>query len=130
MTGVSEAQSQINDLDHFLLASGQTATLRRTYGTDLVASDVAVQIRLDGYDPSALGGEITQQDQQFILSPTQINDEGWPGYIPGQDEDIDNRVPRRNDVIVTQRGILTVQAANGIYIGDVLVRINGKVRGN
>ncbi len=85
---------------------------------------------LRGYKPEELVGEITQQDQDFILSPTEINNARWPGYFSTQTKNNDARIPRRNDVIISTRGNLSVQAAAGIYIGETLVRIEGRVRGS
>lgn len=120
----------IQRLDDALAEAGSDVILRRVFSTALVPYDVTVRARIDGYTPVELVGEITQQDQRFIISPTQIDAAGWPGYTTGQNPNIDNRIPRKNDVLITARGKLTVQAANGFYIDDALVRIEGRVRGN
>lgn len=123
-------KSIIADLDSALEEAGESITLRRTVGTQLIPFDVEnIRAVLVGYEPEELVGEITQQDQKFILSPTEINRHQWPGFRTGTTTATDDRVPRKNDIIISSRGKLTVQAASGRYVQDVLVRIEGRVRG-
>lgn len=125
------AEEMIAALDAALEASGEDAILRRTYGTQLIPVDVTVRVLLRGYQPNELVGQIFQQDQAFILSPTAIIRAQWPGAAPvPAGPPTDKRVPRQNDALITNRGRLTVQAAAGIYPGGTLVRIEGRVRGS
>lgn len=119
-------------LDDSLARRGETVTLRRVVGAaNQVFIDVTVRVLLRGYAPNELVGGITQQDQAFILSPTQIDAAQWPGGTPPTSgPPVDQRIPRLNDRLITTRGVLTVQAAAGIYVGDVLVRIEGRARGS
>lgn len=126
----ADPESLIFDLDESLGEVGESVTLRRTFGTELMPIDVVCRTVLRGYQPQELVGEITQQDQNFILSPTEINNARWPGYFSTQSIGVDARIPRKNDVIISTRGNLSVQAAAGIYINNVLVRIEGRVRGS
>ena len=120
----------IAELDEDLAAGGEDAILRRSFGTQQIPVDVSVRVHLRGYDPSELVGLITQQDQKFIMSPTQIDQAQWPGAtVPQAPPPNDKRVPKLNDTLVTTRGKLAVQAAAGIYVRDVLVRIEGRARG-
>ena len=124
-------ESIIADLDFALAEAGENVTLRRNAGTQLIPFDVEnIKAIMRGYAASELVGEITQQDQSFILSPTEINRYQWPGFRTGTTSAIDDRVPRKNDIIISSRGKLTVQAATGIYVQNVLVRIEGRARGN
>lgn len=118
-------------LDASLTRRGEDVTLRRTFGTQLIPVDVTVRARMRGYQPNELVGGITQQDQAFILSPTQIDRAQWPGasVVPAGPP-VDQRVPRLNDVLLTTRGKLTVLAAAGIYVDGVLVRLEGRARGS
>lgn len=120
----------IFDLDQALEEVGEEIILRRTFGTELMPIDVKCRTILRGYQPQELVGEITQQDQNFILSPTEINNHRWPGYFSTQSKNVDDRIPRKNDVIISTRGNLSVQAAAGFYVNDILVRIEGRVRGS
>lgn len=123
-------ESLISKLDAFLEKAGEDITLRRLYSTNRIASDVEVRAVVRGYDPQELVNEITQQDQKVIISPTEINNLGWPGpdFNPGLDSN-DIRIPKKNDEVLTSRGKLTVQAGVGFYIQDILVRIEMRVRG-
>lgn len=121
----------IQHLDDALSAAGQNVTLRRSYGTPATPTnvDVVVRVHIRGFEPREVGGEVQQQDQKFILSPTQIDSANWPGIIPGQNLSIDNRIPRLNDYMLTTRGTTRIQAASGLYVDNVLVRIEGQIRG-
>lgn len=123
-------ESIIFDLDQAIAEAGEIVILRRTFSTNLIPFDVNVGMILRGYDSQDLVGEITQQDQKFIQSPTEIIESQWPGFQTGQNSSVDNRIPRKNDIIISSRGKLTIQAAAGFYIQNILVRIEGRARGN
>jgi len=113
----------IKSLDGALAAGGQTVTLRK-----LPTTDVVCPAAVRGYQPQELTSNITQQDSKVILSPTQINAAIWPGtQVPGQ-EDI--RIPSKNrgDLCQINGKFRTIQASVGIYVQDVLVRIELQVR--
>lgn len=118
MTPVAE----IAKLDRMLADRGTTMTLRRGSAT------VAVRVFLSR-KPAAdqLTAQQISQEQDFVMSPTEIVAAGWPGGdLSGFP---DPRIPRKGDVLVTTRGPLTVQDAAGREIGGVLIRIDGKVKG-
>lgn len=120
-------------LDASLARRGENVTLRRAVGAaNQQVIDVRIRTLLRGYAPNELVGDIKQQDQAFILSPTQINAAQWPGGTPPPQSGppVDQRIPQLHDRLVTTRGVLTVQAAAGIYMADVLVRIEGRARGS
>lgn len=122
---------RIARLDAALARVGEDAKLRRAFGTQAIPVDVTIRVQLRGYQPHELVGPITQQDQSFIASPSQINRAQWPGAaVPPAGPPVDQRIPRLNDRLITTRGVLTVQAAAGIYERDTLVRIEGRARGS
>lgn len=123
-------QELIADLDEGLREAGTSVKLIRYYGENRIPSEVDLQAVLRGYSANEIAGDIQQTDQMFIISPSEINLAGWPGYHNNEPTAIDLRVPRKNDQILTDRGKLTVQEAEGIYVQEVLVRINGRARGN
>jgi hypothetical protein len=121
---------EIDALDRALKRTGQTITLRKINGTaglnptDLVGIPAAIR----GYTPEELTSDITQQDSKVIISPTQINTAVWPGIqVSGQ---ADIRIPSKNrgDLCFVNGVKRAVQAAVGIYVQDVLVRIEAQVR--
>jgi hypothetical protein len=120
------ADEVLGELDAALAEVGETVRLLRMTGTGAqsrVLQEVSCRMTLRGYAPNEVvqGSGITQQDQRMILSPTRLIAENWPG---------DGKyVPRAGDRIVSTRGVLTVQAAAGIYVDDRLVRIEGQARG-
>jgi len=129
---VSEVNPQelINDLDEGLREAGTSVKLIRLYGEARTPVEVDLKMVLRGYSATEIAGDIQQTDQMFIASPTEINLVGWPGYHNNEPSTIDLRIPRKNDQIITDRGKLTVQEAEGIFVQEVLVRINGRARGN
>lgn len=125
-----DPQALIADLDDALAEVGAEATLVRLYGTNRTESRVDLKVVLRGYKAEEITGEIQQTDQAFIMSPTEINNKPWPGFHSNEPENIDLRIPRKNDQILASRGKLTVQEADGIWVQGTLVRIEGRVRGN
>lgn len=114
---------EIDALDKSLARAGQTVTLRR-----LPTTDVICPASIRGYTPQELTSNITQQDSKVILSPTQINAAIWPGTQVPTLPDI--RIPSKNrgDLCEINGVFRTVQAGVGIYVQDVLVRIELQVR--
>lgn len=110
---------EIDALDRGLARSGQTVTLRRVPMVDLASIPAVVR----GYQSAELVDGITQQDSFVIISPTQINAATWPGV--GQ-----SPIPSKNrgDICIINGVPRWVQAGVGIYVKDVLVRIEFRVR--
>lgn len=110
---------EIDALDRGLARSGQTVTLRRPPAVDLAGIPAVVR----GYQPNELTEGITQQDSLVIISPTQINAAVWPGV--GQ-----SPIPSKNrgDSCIINGVTRSVQAGVGIYVRNVLVRIEFQVR--
>lgn len=115
---------EIEALDRALARSGQLVTLRALPTNDLASIPALVR----GYRPEELTSSISQQDSLVILSPTKINAAVWPGVqVPGQK---DTRIPSkgRGDICIINNVQRAVQAGVGIYVKDVLVRIEMQVR--
>jgi hypothetical protein len=116
--------NEIDALDRALKRNNQTITLRRLPAVDIAGIPAVIR----GYNASELTSNIAQQDSFVILSPTQINAAVWPGaQVSGQP---DIRIPSKNrgDVAIINGVSRTVQAGVGIYVQDVLVRIEMQVR--
>lgn len=123
------AQAYIDELDSGLAEAGEVVSLVRLLTGGATFAAVGCPATIRGYNPSDLvaGSGIGQQDQQVIMSPTRLRASGWPGTAtrpPG-----DPLVPKQGDRIISNRGVLTVQAANGIYVESTLVRIEMQARG-
>lgn len=115
---------EIDALDRALSRSGQTVTLRCLPTNDLAGIPAVVR----GYRPEELTSNITQQDSLVIISPTQINAASWPGVQAPNVKDV--RIPTKNrgDICIINNVQRAVQAGVGIYVQDVLVRIEMQVR--
>jgi hypothetical protein len=120
----------VAELNAGLLAAGQAVRLQRQ-GTPAFYVDTRISLR--GYSPTEIipGSDITQQDQQFVLSPTDLIAAGWPGPGGSSPRAGDPLVPRNGDrIVLTGTGrALSIQAAAPIYVAGVLVRIDGRARG-
>ncbi|KRE02593.1 hypothetical protein ASE61_15055 [Bosea sp. Root670] len=107
-------------LDRQLAQHGETVTLQRLAGA-AVAQEVTVPAFVRGFAPQELVNGITQQDSKLILSPTDLS--GWSSG------GVDSPVPVKNNRIVIAGRVRAVEAAAGIRLGGVLVRIECTVRG-
>lgn len=127
---MSDAANLIAALDGGLASVGQEITLQRLTGTQLIPFSVKLQAIVRGYTPEELVGGITQQDSMVILSPTEIDRKGWPGPNgSATPTNQDRRVPRKGDKAIINGKTRNVEAAVGIYVADVLVRIEMRVLG-
>lgn len=122
-------QELIDDLDEGLRNAGEEVKLSRFFGINRIEISVNLQAVIVGYRANEVAGDIQQTDQRFIISPTKINQAQWPGFHNNETEGRDQRIPRRNDEILTDRGRMTVQEAMGRYVQGILVRIEGRIRG-
>ena len=116
-------QAAIASLDRQLRLHGHDAVLRRSTwsGTNKASADVTVRIKLQGYAPDELVGGIMQGDSKVVMAPTQIKAAGWPAGTP--------EPPKAGDTLVSAGRARAVIAAEPIYLGGELVRINLQVRG-
>jgi hypothetical protein len=116
----------IADLDAALARDGQTVKLQKIVAGAL-AKEASLRAFVRGMQPLPLVGANDQQMITFVISPTDIAGTAWPGFtVDGRDA----RVPvKGDDRIITANGPSNVQSATGLYMGDVLVRINGTALG-
>lgn len=118
-------------LDGSLARVGEDVVLRRNTlgpGGVQIPFDATVRAQVRGYEPAELTAAVIQGDSRVILSPTQIEQAGWPGATAAPVTG-DRRVPRRGDVVLVQGTPRHVFAAAPKYVGGVLVRIELQVRG-
>lgn len=134
MDAVSDAATEIYELDAALALDGEDIILRRIRGTSLATmswTDVTCRAFVRGYRAEELVSGFTLQDSHVILSPTEINTANWPGDAASSPPTIDERIPRKNrgDVAFIANKKRSVEAGVGIYIGDTLIRIELRVLG-
>ncbi len=112
-------------LDRALRTRGQDVTLQ-SLSAGVVTQQVTCRAFVRSYAPAALVGGVIQGDSQVILSPSEIAAAGWPGAATGPGDD---RVPKKGDRLVISGLVRTIEAASPVYLADVLVRIELRVRG-
>jgi hypothetical protein len=117
--------ARIARLDDALARRGQGATLKRRIGTTAAYIDLATRVRLTGYGTADLSSGVKVTDSKFIMSPTPITAAGaaWPGAAGGT-TDI-----KIGDFLFVENRLRAVAQVDNIRIGDVLVRIEGRVSG-
>lgn len=122
----------IADLDAVLAVDGEDVTLQRTSATGgelVVAASVSVRAFVRGlgrgYQAHDLGGNLTQQDYILIMSPTEIIAAAWSSGRPAGE---DTKIPMRGNKVLIKGRRHNVEAAEGIYVGGVLVRIEVQAR--
>lgn len=120
-------QRAIAMLDDFLRKRGQDVVLRRMQlvgGAQSVAASVTCRAHDRGlgrgYQANQLVGNLTQQDNVLIMSPSEIIAAGWTsGRAAGEDQ----RVPLRGNQVVVAGQVRSVESVNAIYMAGELVRI-------
>lgn len=127
---MSLAGRAITALDSALARVGQSIRLQRLTGTQQIPFEVECLAMVRGYSPDELVGGIAQQDSMVILSPSEIERKGWPGPQSSADpSNVDRRIPRKGDRVFINGKARNVEAAAGLYVADVLVRIEMRVLG-
>ena len=123
----------ISMLDRQLAAHGERVRLQRlTLGPAGIQVPFSVRCRafVRGFEPEELVGGIKQTDSKVILSPTEIMRKAWPGPAIGQQPPgQDRRIPVKDDRVFIKGKPRNVDAATGIYLNGVLVRIEMRVIG-
>ena len=112
-------------LDRHLASQGQAATVKRRIGTGSTFVELAVRVRLSGYGTADLNSGVKITDSKFIMSPTPITAAGaaWPGAAGGT-TDI-----KIGDFMLVEGRQRAIAQVDNIRIGDVLVRIEGRIAG-
>lgn len=125
-------------LDRQLEKHGQRITLQRltsAAGGASIPFDVTVRAFVRNYKPDELVGGIVQSDSKVTISPTEIEEKGWPGpsvYTVAPNTTLseqDRRVPRKGDNARINGRLRNIEASMPIYLDDELVRIDMHVKG-
>jgi hypothetical protein len=120
-------QEAIRSLDDSLRRKGQDVRLQRLAANVSVA-EVTVRAFVRGYAPEELVGGIAQNDSKMIFSPTQIQSASWPSPAVTA-ANLDARVPIKGDRVFIAGKARNIEAAVGIYMDNVLVRLEAQVKG-
>jgi len=120
-------QAEIARLDRQLQQRGEDIVLSRKSATGSV--DVTCRAKVSDYQPHELlpGTGLAQGDSRVVISPTQINDAGWPGDAPAVAGD--PRLPMSKDSALIGGRRRAVKAVAPVYMQNVLIRINLVVSG-
>ncbi|PZU87343.1 MAG: hypothetical protein DI527_18890 [Chelatococcus sp.] len=113
---------RIARLDASLARRGQDATLRRRIGTSAAFVDVAIRVRLSGYQTADLPAGVQATDSRFISSPTPLLAAGaaWPGAAGGGVQ------PKLGDLLITEGRQRRIEQVDNIVVGE-WVRIEGRI---
>ncbi len=127
MSGIDTPAARIARLDASILNHGEAVTLQRRIGTGATYAEVTTRAVVKGYQADELVGGIKQTDSMFIMSPTQINAAvaatTWPGAAPA------GTWPKIGDFLVIDGVQRKIEAVKPRKVGDVVVRIEGRVLG-
>lgn len=123
----------IGMLDRLLAANGEDIRLQRLTagpGGAQIIFEVVCRASVKGVGATELLGGLIQQQSDVILSPTEIDRQGWPGPATSAAAGIaDRRIPVKGDRGVIKGRNRNVEFAHGKYIGGELVRIDMRVSG-
>lgn len=127
-------QEIISSLDSNLQAIGEDIVLRYVAGSggSETALDVVCRARVTSLSNEEIAAGITQDQQNVIISPTQITAAGWPGTAPSNAPPFqpDQRIPRVNvDQAIVQGRLRTIMFVAPQFINGTLVRIDMRVSG-
>ncbi|WP_257164683.1 hypothetical protein [Bradyrhizobium sp. SRS-191] len=116
-------------LDRALRVAGEDINLRRRFGEapNETFATVTCRARVDRQVIGQSPAGILLTKYSLILSPTQINEAGWPGAVLADQPDADPRIPRENDtddVIIRGERPRVITVCDAKVIGGELVRIN------
>jgi hypothetical protein len=120
-------QEAIHSLDNSLNRNGQDVRLQRLAANVSVA-EVTIRAFVRGYAPEELVGGIAQNDSKMIFSPTPIISANWPSPAMTA-ANLDARVPIKGDRAFIAGKARNIEAAVGIYMDNVLVRLEAQVKG-
>lgn len=122
-------------LDNALAQYGEDIILRRIVGSGANATniDVACKARVDVVTTQEALAGVPATDLNVIFTPTQINNEQWPGGgIPlVAPYDVDQRIPRvgGSDNMIVRHMLRRITFVDAKVINGELVRINARVAG-
>lgn len=115
----------IDRLDRQLSRKGETVTVKRRIGTGLNTFDTtSARVRITGYTGSEVQGAVQVTDSKFVMSPTSFNgNPTWQAAAGGL------QYPQIGDFIDTQGRTRRVEQVERVVVGDIVVRIEGRIRG-
>jgi hypothetical protein len=115
--------SLVARLDRQLARKGETVTLRRRIGTTDSFATLTTRLRISGYAGDEIAAGIELRDSKFIMSPSAFDAAPtWAGAAGGP------LYPKRGDFIVSQGVQRHVEQCLPVMVGDVVVRIEGRIR--
>lgn len=118
------AQDIIARMDRQLATKGQTVTVkRRVNGSEIEFSTISARVRITGYTGSEVQGAVQVTDSRFVMSPTSFNNSpAWMSPAGGL------KYPKIGDIVVDQGRDRRIEQAERVMVGDVVVRIEGRIR--
>jgi hypothetical protein len=119
----------ISALDRALRVAGEDIVLRRRFGEapNEIYATVICRARVDRQGSTMSPAGILLSKYSLIMSPTRINQAGWPGAVLADLPDADPRIPRENDtddLIIRGERPRVITVCDAKVIGGELVRIN------
>lgn len=115
----------IAELDRQLAKKGESVTVKRRIGTGIdTFAEIGARVRITGYTGSEVQGAVQVTDSKFVMSPTSFNGTPtWQAAAGGL------KYPGIGDFILTQGRVRRIEQAERVVVGDVVVRIEGRIRG-
>lgn len=117
-----------NQLRRQIDQHGEPVTLRRIVAG--AAHDLALTAFVRGFKPDQIAAGVQQGDRSAVLHPDDVVVATWLSGVAVQPgENPDRRVPKKGDKLIVAGRVCNIEAAEGVYLGTALVRINLVVRG-
>jgi hypothetical protein len=127
-------ETAISSLDNQIAQHGKAVRLVRMDGKTgnvLATADIRAIVRNNSSVSGIHGTAVMQGDTHLVISPTDLDNAGWPTAKPGINiplED-DPRIPRTSDKIMLFGRDRQIHSVEPISLNDILVRLNIIVRG-
>lgn len=111
----------IDRLDASLQRAGEDAIIRRVISSSNVDCPCRVHVRSyrQRDDQIVNGSEQAQEEFDVIMSPTEINNAGWPAGGTG----INPSIPRKGDYIIIKNRQRAIEVVDPISVANEIVRI-------
>lgn len=115
----------IAELDRQLAKKGESVTVKRRIGTGIdTFAEIGARVRITGYTGSEVQGAVQVTDSKFVMSPTSFNNAPtWQASAGGL------QYPQIGDFIDTQGRTRRIEQVERVVVGDVVVRVEGRIRG-
>lgn len=120
--------SLIARLDRQLAKKGETVTVKRRIGNVVNSfATITARARLTGYAGTEVGGDVKVTDRRFVMSPTTFN--STPNWKATAEPPAGLIYPVIGDFLVYGEGKQRmIEQVEHVKVGDVVVRIEGRVR--